>query len=603
MKRLVALLLAALFVLAACQPPNSDDDQASPGGGDLEDAPEGCATVDVASSPEKFELLTRLAGSFNDSREAKNNGCAFVRVHRKSSGGTAQVLADGWRDIQANGPQPVIWSPAASSWGAVLNQRLAARGQPPMAPTNPKAFMLTPLVIAMPRPMAEALGYPNTPIGFADLLALARDPNGWASKGHPEWGRFKLGKTNPNFSTSALSATTAQYYAATGKTRDLTLEDVNRPDVDAFNRGVESAVVHYGDITLTFLNNWYRNDARGTSLTYVSAVAVEEKSVIDYNRGNPDGITDPGERPRPPRVPLVAVYPKEGTLFSDNPFFILDAPWVSNAEKAAARKFETFVQRPENQRRVLEFGFRPGNPAVALGEPISRTNGLDPAQPQTTLGVPSPEVLVRLIERWGEQRKSARVLLVMDVSGSMGDDAGEGQTKLDLAKTAAVDALSQFKSEDDVGLRIFSTNINQTEPKDYRDVVPFGPIGSNRERIARAIQALEPTEGTPLYTVARESYKLMKDTFAADRINAVLLLTDGKNEDPRNNNLDATLSDLRAGSEGASTTPVRVFTIAYGDDADLATLKRMAEATNAAAYDATDPQAIASVFTAVVSNF
>ena len=52
-----------------------------------------------------------------------------------------------------------------------------------------------------------------------------------------------------------------------------------------------------------------------------------------------------------------------------------------------------------------------------------------------------------------------------------------------------------------------------------------------------------------------------------------------------------------------STTPVRMFTIAYGDDADLATLKRMAEATNAAAYDATDPQAIASVFTAVVSNF
>ena len=55
-------------------------------------------------------------------------------------------------------------------------------------------------------------------------------------------------------------------------------------------------------------------------------MAVEEKSVIDYNRGNPDGILDPGEEPRPPRVPLVAVYPKEGTLFSDNPFFVLDAP-------------------------------------------------------------------------------------------------------------------------------------------------------------------------------------------------------------------------------------------------------------------------------------
>ena len=158
--------------------------------------------------------------------------------------------------------------------------------------------MLTPLVIAMPKPMAQALGWPDTPIGYADLLKLAQDPNGWAAKGHPEWGKFKLGKTNPNFSTSALAATTAQNYAASAKVRDLSLEDLNRPEVQAFNRAVESSVVHYGDITLTFLDNWYRNDRRGTSLTYVSAVAVEEKSVIDYNRGNPDGITQPGEVPK-----------------------------------------------------------------------------------------------------------------------------------------------------------------------------------------------------------------------------------------------------------------------------------------------------------------
>src|SRR5207302_4648008 len=163
-----------------------------------------------------------------------------------------------------------------------------------------------------------------------------------------EWGPFKLGKTNPNFSTSALSATIAQYYAATGKQRDLTVEDLDRPDVDAFMRSIESSVVHYGDTTLTFLNNWYRNDSRGTALTYVSAVAVEEKSIIDYNKGNPDGILDPGEQPRPPRIPLVAIYPKDGTLFSDSPLFILNASWVNAKEKQAAHAFENFGQRPEN---------------------------------------------------------------------------------------------------------------------------------------------------------------------------------------------------------------------------------------------------------------
>jgi Ca-activated chloride channel family protein len=435
------------------------------------------------------------------------------------------------------------------------------------------------------------------------LLALARDPNGWAARGHPEWGPFKLGKTNPNFSTSALSATIAQYYAATGKQRDLTVEDLDRPDVDAFARAVESTVVHYGDTTLTFLNNWYRNDTRGTALTYVSAVAVEEKSVLDYNQGNPDGILSPGERPKPPRVPLVAVYPKEGTLFSDSPFYILEADWVTSRQKAAAQDFQTFVQQPENQRQALSFGFRPGNPAVAVASPITKANGVDPDQPQTTLGVPAPPVLVKIIQKWGQDRKQARVLLVIDVSGSMGDNAGNGASKLDLAKQAAVQALGQFSPNDLVGLRIFSTGISRTEPTDYLDLVPIGPIATQREQLANKIQSLVPTSGTPLYSTALASYQDMKKTFDPARINAVVLLTDGRNDDPRNDNLDRTLAALRADSEGVSTTPVRLFTIAYGRDADKDVLRRMAEATNAASYDASDPQTISKVFTAVISNF
>jgi Ca-activated chloride channel family protein len=464
--------------------------------------------------------------------------------------------------------------------------------------------MRTPLVIAMPRPMAEALGWPNAAIGYADILKLAQDPAGWGGKGHPEWGPFRLGKTNPNFSTSALSSTIAQYYAATGKTRDLSAEDLARPEVDAFARGVEASVVHYGDTTLTFLNNLYKSDQRGAGLTYASAVAVEEKSVIDYNSGNPDGITDPGEVPRKPRIPLVAIYPKEGTLFSDNPFIVLDAPWVAAKQKDAARVFERYVQQPDNQQRVLQFGFRPGNTAVAVASPIEKANGVDPDQPQNVLGVPASPVLARVLDLWAQQRKGARILVVLDVSGSMGEKASpNGDTKLDLAKQAAVDALDQFKSDDQVGLRIFSTGISRTAPTDYVDLVPIGPISAQREQIASKIRSLVPTQGTPLYTVAAASYSNLRDTYDDKRINAVVLLTDGKNEDPRNSDLDKLLATLQSGSEGQSAQPVRIFPIAYGKDADLSVLRRIAEATNAAAYDASNPLTINAVFTNVVSNF
>jgi Ca-activated chloride channel family protein len=46
-----------------------------------------------------------------------------------------------------------------------------------------------------------------------------------------------------------------------------------------------------------------------------------------------------------------------------------------------------------------------------------------------------------------------------------------------------------------------------------------------------------------------------------------------------------------------------VFTIAYGDKADLDTLKRISSSSRAAAYDARNPTSIDSVLVNVISNF
>ncbi len=562
-----------------------------------------CITVDMAVSPEKVTLLTELAAQFNEGDAEVNGTCVFVRPARKSSGAAAQLVATGWPEPEINGPQPVIWSPSASAWGAIVNERAGRTVAPAGTP-----FMLTPLVIAMPEVMATALGYPGKQLGFADLVELANSPDGWAAYGHPEWGAFKLGKTNPNFSTSGLNFTIAEYYAATGKTEGLTVEDLRRPAAVEFAANVEQSVVHYGDTTLTFLNNWYRADQRGNALAYASAVAVEEKSVIDYNSGNPDGILEAGERPREPRDKLVAIYPKEGTLVSDNPFFILDADWVSADQKAAAKLFQDFVQTAENQAKVLEFGFRPNNPSVVVDAPIIIENGVDPNQPQSELQVPDPKVLVGVLDAWAQQRKEAKVLLVLDISGSMGDPAdGEGNTKLDLAITAAVNSLKNFKDSDEVALWVFTTNLDGGTDGIYLELVPFAPMAQNRQALKTAIESQRPLNGTPLYNVTTASYNAAVAAYDEDKINAVLFLTDGVNDDENPGNdrqdYDTMIATLRSGSEGATSRSVRVFTIGYGDDADAATLRAIAEATTAAYYDASNPATIDQVFTNVVSNF
>jgi Ca-activated chloride channel homolog len=606
--RLVVPLVAALLT-AGCT--SEGDGLSFDEDGNLEIDRDRCVVVDAAVSPEKIELLTAMAEEFNRSDLATSEvdgdeTCVAVAVQSKSSGGAAQLLDSDW-DEGTEGPRPVIWSPASSAWQTVLNQRFQASNRSPIA-NDATPFMLTPLVIAMPEPMAEALGWPDEAIGWGDVLELARSQQGWAEFGHPEWGAFRLGKTNPNFSTSGLSALIAQTYAAAGKRAGLSAEDLGKPEVIQYGTDVEAAVVHYGDTTLTFMNNWYRADQRGNPYAYTSAAAVEEKSVIDYNSGNPDGVLDQGEQPRPPRVPLVAIYPEEGTLYSDNPLIVLDAEWVDDAEKAAAARFVAFAQRPENQQRVLEFGFRPGNPDVEIGAPVDRAHGVDPSQPQTLLEVPSPEVTVAVLDAWATQRKGARVTLVVDVSGSMGEQAsGDGpETKLDLAKAAAVDALDQFKDDDEVGLRIFTSDIGPGGAT-FLDLVPLSRVGDVRERLAGEIRRLIPLNGTPLYDVTQTTYEELADTYDPARINAMVVLTDGRNDDGNASDdrqqLDELLVALSAGSEGASSRPVRVFPIAYGGDADLGTLRLIAEASSGAVYDASDPRSINKVFTAVISNF
>ena len=518
-----AAVVAVAALTAACSG-GDDDDADDPGSSDPDTSdiseadPGDCIVVDMAVSSEKIALLTDLADEFNQSDAAETDGrCIFVRPRSVASGLAASLIPQGWPDVGANGEPPVIWSPAASAWAGIVNQEAGQELAPPGTP-----FMLTPLVIAMPRPMAEALGWPEREIGFADLLPLANDPAGWGSVGHPEWGPFRLGKTNPNFSTSGLNFTIAEYYAATGKSAGLTVEDLSRPAAVEFASKIESSVVHYGDITMTFLNNWFAADERNTSLTYASVVAVEEKSVIDYNLGNPDGVLSPGEEPRVPRVPLVAIYPKEGTLYSDSPFIVLDTEWVDDDERAAAAVFEDYVQLPENQQTVLSYGFRPNSTEVPLGDPIVEANGVDPTQPTAELEVPSPEVLVGILDSWAELRKDARVLLVLDISGSMGEPAGDGAPASTSPSKRRSAALDQFKDSDDVGLWVFSTDLGGADPN-VRELVPLAPIGGQQDVLADQIAAQFPTNGTPLYQVAEQAYESMLASYDPAKINAIVL--------------------------------------------------------------------------------
>ena len=137
--------------------------------------------------------------------------------------------------------------------------------------------------------------------------------------------------------------------------------------------------------------------------------------------------------------------------------------------------------------------------------------------------------------------------------------------------------------------------------------MPSGRVADIGERLQAAVSGLSPYNDTPLYDVAKQSYQSAVGQFDSTRINAVVLLTDGKNDDGTPDDdqqqLQDLLNTLRAGNEGQLSHAVRVFPIAYGADADSQTLRAIADASSSTFYSATDPTTISQVLTAVISNF
>ena len=100
--------------------------------------------------------------------------------------------------------------------------------------------------------------------------------------------------------------------------------------------------------------------------------------------------------------------------------------------------------------------------------------------------------------------------------------------------------------------------------------------------------------GTGLYDTALAAFRSAKAGYDPGKVNSVVLLTDGQNDDPRGISLETLLTNLRAEFDPAQ--PVMIITIGVGPDVDLDVLQQISAPTGAKAYEARDPAQIQAVF-------
>ena len=524
-------------------------------------------TVSIVYGSEKRDWLEPLIAQFN-TEQHKTDAGATITVESTAMGSIESVTA-----IIDGAIQPAVWSPASSVYIPVANAEWRKQNASDLVTGTPNDLVLSPVVIAMWKPMADALGYPKTPLGWADIARLATSDKGWADYGFPEWGKFKFGHTHPGFSNSGVVAVLAQIYAATGKQRDLTPADVADPKTAAFVADVQKSIIHYGTSTGFFADRMFQGGP-----SYLSAAVLYENLIVAQETKRLAGQVS--------QVPVVAVYPKEGTFWSNHPYITLNAPWVTAEQKSAAEVFEKYLLDKPQQLKALEFGFRPADAAIPLTAPLDAQHGVDPSQPQTILEIPSAEVIQSALGLWKQAKKPVDVVVVMDISGSMAGD------KIATARTSLVQFINQLDDRDRLEVRTFNDELMMLSP--------LAPVGEKRAELTQRVSGIFESGGTALYDAVSAAYADLAANGDPNHIRAVVVLTDGQ-DTASAQTLNTLLGQIsRTAEEGGNA--IKLFTIAFGGDADNDVLKQIAEATGGKQY-AGDPQSILLVYADIATFF
>jgi extracellular solute-binding protein len=333
--------------------------------------------IGIAYGTEKRSWLEWAVQEFAKTADGQK---VKVNLIPKGSQEGAQALIAGDKAINA-------WSPASSLYKEIFVQDWQIKYS-----NNPilkeESLALTPMVFVMWNERYQAFVQKYKSVNFTTVSQALKEKGGWDTiSNKPEWGLFKLGHTHPNKSNSGLMTLVLMAYDFGGKTRGLTLKDILNVDFQSWMLKLEQGVNGLSDSTGTLMREMV---LKGPSS--FDAVFVYESVAIDFLK-SAEGRW--GE--------LHIVYPKEN-MWSENPFYIIDAPWSSKEQKAAAELFLTFLLTEPIQRESLKHGFRPANtnvPVIFAESPFTlyQRYGLQ-IEPGSTSEPPTAEVVNNLLAIW-----------------------------------------------------------------------------------------------------------------------------------------------------------------------------------------------------------
>ncbi|MBD3255131.1 MAG: hypothetical protein GF383_08555 [Candidatus Lokiarchaeota archaeon] len=270
---------------------------------------------------------------------------------------------------------PTIWSPASSIWMPLLNEKwkdYSKQKDDIVDIDEAVKIIFSPIVIAT----WEEFNKTHKIQGFSDLHDLNEEEN----------VEVKMAHTDPRLSNSGFMSTVMALSAGSGvDTKDIEMDDLTDGDNQKWLRKFESSAIMYGKST-GFLAK-YMQDGGPEKL---NVAFLYENLIKDISSESEGGK-------------VIAIYPEEGTMYSDHPFCILDADWITNKQRQVAEEFLNFLEKKRTVEDAIQYGFRPIDTSIKLDEDVFnyKDNGISYNLTVRELETPEEgEVLSRIPDIW-----------------------------------------------------------------------------------------------------------------------------------------------------------------------------------------------------------
>ncbi|WP_202461304.1 substrate-binding and VWA domain-containing protein [Streptomyces sp. SID8374] len=526
-----------------------------------ESCEDSAVRLSLAASPDIAPAVRTIAEQALADEVRSDGHCLDVDVVARDSYKVADALASGGET-----PDFQVWLPDSDLW---LDRAEGLGAGTPISPSDSVAS--SPVALAVVPSASQRLGWPKKTYSWAEVVTAALTSD-----------KIRLGAADPARSATGLLALTSIGGSSA------------QQGGDSDTRVAETAKVlaeRMSDSDAQVLETLARSGsgAEDGNPKRNQAVLISEQAAFAHNAE----ATGSGR--------LNLFYPEDGTPLLDYPYTLVDEEKLTLAQSRAALRFMTLLNDKSSRDVFARYGFRPADGAAE--ETVVASAGGKSPQPYATSAAeaPSAKALQEMLGMWTITVQSARLTTVVDASGSMSTPVpGRDQSRMDVTKESLIQALAQFTPDDEIGLWEFATTLDGE--KDYRKLMETRRLGdpaqggsTHREKLSAAFAGLQPVPGgaTGLYDTLLASYKEARSTYVKGKFNALVILTDGSNQDDDGISRSALIAELKELAD--PERPVPVIAIAVGPDADREEVAEIARVTGGDGYEVSDPVEIQAV--------